>query len=73
MSWEDIVKSRPYFTRPASIEEGGSEPNRQTWDEIMETIQNEKHYRFLEEVRRMFMKQKSKQKKVHKVKQEKLQ
>ena len=46
MSWEDIVKSRPYFTRPASIEEGGSEPNRQTWDEIMETIQNEKYHTF---------------------------
>lgn len=30
MSWQNIVKSRPYFTRPASIEEGGNEPNRPT-------------------------------------------
>ena len=58
MSWEDIIKSKPYFILPASIEEGGSEPNP-TWDEIMETIQDEKHYRFLEKVRRMFMNQKS--------------
>ena len=30
MSWEDIVKSKRYFTRPASIEEGGNEPNPKT-------------------------------------------
>tara|TARA_X000001388_G_scaffold55100_1_gene40521 strand:+ start:398 stop:580 length:183 start_codon:yes stop_codon:yes gene_type:complete len=52
MSWEDILKRwRP--KPPASIEEGGTAPNAPTWDEIMVTIQNEKHYRFLEEVRRL--------------------
>jgi hypothetical protein len=51
MSWEDTIKR--WKTKPASIEEGGTAPNAPTWDEIMETIQNEKHYRFLEEVRRL--------------------
>ena len=52
MSWEDILKRwRP--KPPASIDEGGTAPNAPTWDEIMVTIENEKHYRFLEEVRRL--------------------
>ena len=55
MSWENTIK-RWQPKPPPSIEEGGTAPNAPTWDEIMETTQNEKHYRFLEEVRRLMEK-----------------
>ena len=58
MSWKDIVKSRPYFIRPASIEEGGNEPNPPTKDEIAQYLKDEKVKRYLEQIFREFMKEK---------------
>jgi hypothetical protein len=46
MSWKDIVKSRTYFTRPASIEEGGNEPNPKT----KEDYALEQMYNMLEKI-----------------------
>ena len=51
MNWENILKNRPYFTQPASIEEGGSAPNPKTWDEIFEDIYKNKLEAFIEYIK----------------------
>ena len=58
MSWKNIVKSRPYFIRPASIEEGGNEPNPPTKDEILQSLKDKQVKRYLEEIFREFMREK---------------
>jgi|TARA_R100000084_G_scaffold100087_2_gene54663 hypothetical protein len=55
---ENILKNKPYFTQPASIDEGGSAPNPKTWDEIFEDIQKDKLEEFIEYIR-MRMEEKS--------------
>jgi hypothetical protein len=59
MNWENILKNRPYFTQPASIDEGGSAPNPyKTWDKIFEDIQKDKLEEFIKYIR-MRMEEKS--------------